>query len=136
LHIFFYQNILTISLYHIIKLNAIKIIKNIKCIIVSIFSEKNFFQNILLKIEFKIINKNLHQSKAGIGKRLKTQRFIEIKAQIISKNKIQLEKVSLIKFTIQIGQLIEFIASCLSVFVSGVKIFFAKSESAEKVKRT
>ncbi|MDR3150845.1 MAG: hypothetical protein LBU14_04550 [Candidatus Peribacteria bacterium] len=69
-------------------------------------------------------NKNLPQSRAGIGNKLKTQRLIEIIAQKITKNTIQAFIEELTKLTIQIGQFIEFIASCLSSGVFGLNIFF------------
>ena len=66
---------------------------------------------------------NLHQSSAGIGKRLNTQRLIEIIAQITTKNIIQPSKEWLMKSTIQMGQLTCSKASVLSFGVSGLNIF-------------
>ncbi len=54
--------------------------------------------------EFIIINTNLHQSKAGIGNKLNTHKFMLIIAQITSIKDIQYQIVLLIKSTIQIGQ--------------------------------
>jgi hypothetical protein len=98
-------------------------IKNVVCSIASVISDIAFFQNIFFIIEFVNISKNLHQSSAGIGKRLKTQRLIETIAQNITKNTNQASKELLMKSTIQIGQLTDSIASCLSSGVSGLKIF-------------
>jgi hypothetical protein len=72
--------------------------------IVSRFVAMKFFQKIFFQILFKTINKNLHQSRAGIGNKLKTHKFIEIIAQIITKNTNQAESVLEMKFTTQIGQ--------------------------------
>ena len=70
------------SLYAIIILNAIKKIKKVQWIILSVFSLIAFFQNIFWINQFIAISKNLHQSKAGIGNKLKTHKFILIIAQI------------------------------------------------------
>ena len=91
--------------------------------IVSRFVAIKFFQKIFFQILFKTINKNLHQSRAGIGNKLKTHKFIEIIAQIITKNTNQAESVLEMKFTTQIGQETLWIASCLSFWFSGVIIF-------------
>ena len=80
------------------------------------------------------MSKNLPPSRAGIGSRLKTQRLIDIIAHSIKINTIPLEIDFVIKSTIPIGQDICLIASCLSLGVSGVKIFPAKSESHLKVR--
>jgi hypothetical protein len=105
-------------------LSIINKIKNIKCIIDSPIGHTIFFQNNFPKVAFIKTNKNLPQSRAGIGNKLKTQRLIEIIAQKITKNTIQAFIEELTKLTIQIGQFIEFIASCLSSGVFGLNIFF------------
>jgi hypothetical protein len=114
------------SLYAIITLNAINKIKNKKCVIASPIGEIIFFQNNFSIIQFRKINKNLHQSRAGIGSKLKIQRFIEIIAQKTTRNIIQDLRDSLINPTIQIGQLTDFSASSLSSLFSGLNIFPAK----------
>jgi hypothetical protein len=70
-----------------------------------------------------IINTNLHQSRAGIGSKLNTHKFILIIAQIIRINTIQFEIDFVIKSITQIGHETCFIASCLSVGVAGATIF-------------
>jgi hypothetical protein len=95
--------ILSISLYAIKILNAIKNIKNRTCIIHSILSDIAFLPKIFFIIEFIVINKNLHQSKAGIGNKLNTHKFIEIIAHIIRMKIIQFEIDLVIKSTTQIG---------------------------------
>ncbi|MDF1682648.1 MAG: hypothetical protein P1U46_02745 [Patescibacteria group bacterium] len=65
---------------------------------------------------------------------MKTQRFIEIIAHIIIINTNQADRELLMKFTIQIGQLILSIASSLSLGVSGLKIFFINNQIHLKVK--
>jgi hypothetical protein len=80
-------------LYHINKLNAIKVIKNIICKKFSILSNFILFQNIFFKIVFIVNKKNLHQSRAGIGRRLKIHKLIEIIAVIIDKNTIHAHKL-------------------------------------------
>jgi hypothetical protein len=75
---------------------------------------------------FIIINTNLHQSRAGIGSKLNTPRFMLITAQIININIIQFEIDLVIKSTTPIGHETCFIASCLSVGVLGATIFFNK----------
>jgi hypothetical protein len=112
-----------ISLYAINKLNAIKNIKNHTCIIASVFSLIAFLQNIFFINQFTVIKRNLHPSRAGIGNKLNTHKFIEIIAQIINKNTIQASRELLIKSTIHIGQLTCAIASSLSFGVSGLNIF-------------
>ena len=104
--------------------------------IVSRFVAIKFFQKIFFQILFKTINKNLHQSRAGIGNKLKTHKFIEIIAQIITKNTNQAESVLEMKFTTQIGQETLWIASCLSFWFSGVIIFFSKIQIPLKVIKT
>ena len=104
--------------------------------IVSRFVAMKFFQKIFFQILFKTINKNLHQSRAGIGNKLKTHKFIEIIAQIITKNTNQAESVLEMKFTTQIGQETLWIASCLSFWFSGVIIFLSKIQIPLKVIKT
>ena len=104
--------------------------------IVSRFVAIKFFQKIFFQILFKTINKNLHQSRAGIGNKLKTHKFIEIIAQIITKNTNQAESVLEMKFTTQIGQETLWIASCLSFWFSGVIIFLSKIQIPLKVIKT
>jgi len=84
----------------------------------------NFLQNIAFTNQFIIIKKNLHQSRAGIGNKLKTQRFILITAVIISKNIIHSHIDLLMKSTIHIGQLIDCIAVSLSFSSFGANILF------------
>ena len=72
------------------------------------------------------MNKNLHQSSAGIGNKLNTHKFIEIIAHIITININQALSESFIKSTIHIGQLRDSIASFLSTGVSGLNIFLTK----------
>ncbi|MDR1987816.1 MAG: hypothetical protein LBQ24_03510 [Candidatus Peribacteria bacterium] len=98
-------------------------IKNVVCSIASVISDIIFFQNIFSIIEFVSINKNLHQSSAGIGKRLNTHKLIDIIAQNIIRNINQACRELLIKSTIQIGQLTDSNASFLSSGVSGLNIF-------------
>jgi hypothetical protein len=114
------------SLYAIIILNAINKIKNKKCIIASLVAQIILFQNNFSIIQLTRINKNLHPSRAGIGSKLKTQRFTDIIAQKITRNIIQDLRDSLIRFTIQIGQLTNFNASSLSSLFFGLNIFFTK----------
>jgi hypothetical protein len=83
---------------------------------------------------FITMNTNLHQSRAGIGKRLKTQRLIEIMAQIIRRKIIHPFIELVIKSTIHIGPLTCESASCLSVGVSGVNIFFTRIPSHLRVR--
>ena len=104
--------------------------------IVSRFVAIKFFQKIFFQILFKTINKNLHQSRAGIGNKLKTHKFIEIIAQIITKNTNQAESVLEMKFTTQIGQETLWIASCLSFWFYGVIIFLSKIQIPLKVIKT
>ena len=104
--------------------------------IVSRFVAIKFFQKIFFQILFKTINKNLHQSRAGIGNKLKTHKFIEMIAQIITKNTNQAESVFEMKFTTQIGQETLWIASCLSFWFSGVIIFLSKIQIPLKVIKT
>ena len=71
-----------------------------------------------------VINKNLHQSRAGIGNKLKTQRLIEIIAHNIITILIQcVSNTLVIKSTIQIGHFILSKACDLSFGVSGKIIF-------------
>jgi len=86
-----------VSLYHIKILSAINIIKNKKCMIFSVLELIIFFQNNFISNQFIVIKTNLHQSKAGIGSKLKTQRFIDIIAVIISKNEKPFIRELLIK---------------------------------------
>ena len=104
--------------------------------IVSRFVAIKFFQKIFFQILFKTINKNLHQSRAGIGNKLKTHKFIEIIAQIITKNTNQAESVLEMKFTTQIGQETLWIASCLSYWFYGVIIYLSKIQIPLKVIKT
>jgi len=67
-------------------------------------SEIAFLPNIFLIIELIVMNKNLHQSKAGIGSKLKTHKFIDIIAQTIKIKIIPFQIDFVIKSTIQIGQ--------------------------------
>jgi hypothetical protein len=53
-----------------------------------------------------VININLQPSKAGIGSKLKTHKFILIIAAIINKNFTHADNELVMKSTIQIGQLI------------------------------
>ena len=92
-----------------------------------------FFHKISFVIEFIIIIKNLHQSKAGIGNKLNIHKLIEMIAQIININIIHSEIEDEIKSTIQIGQLTCCKASSLSLGVSGTKIFQRSSFSHLKV---
>jgi hypothetical protein len=55
--------------------------------------------------QFIVINRNLQPSKAGIGNKLKTHKFIDIIAHITTKNNIHHSRELLIKSTIHIGQL-------------------------------
>jgi hypothetical protein len=112
------------SLYHIIKLKAIKMIKNTKWRIPSVVPFMNFFPKTFSIVEFIKINRNLHQSRAGIGSKLNTHKLIEIIAQNMAKNIIQALRELVIKSTIPIGQLTACIASCLSFGVWGLNIFF------------
>jgi len=75
---------------------------------------------------FTVRSKNLHQSKAGIGNKLNTQRLIEIIADKINKNIIPALKEFATKSTIQIGHFIFLTASSLSVSVFGLNIFCHK----------
>ncbi|MBT3726184.1 hypothetical protein HOG21_00320 [bacterium] len=124
--IFYLKIIFIISLYAIIILNAIKKIKNRKWIIHSVFSLIAFLQNIFSIKPFIVIKINLHQSRAGIGNRLKTHRLIDIIAQSIIMNVIQASIELLIKSTTHIGPLTCFMASCLSLGVSGLNIFLIR----------
>jgi hypothetical protein len=98
--------IFNISLYQIIRLNHISIIKKNICIKFSKLSLTAFFQSILENSELIEINKNLHQSRAGIGNRLNTQRLIEIIAHIITINITQDFSELATKSTIHIGPFI------------------------------
>jgi len=100
----------------------------------SIFSFITFFQVIAFIKPLIVMKINLHQSNAGIGSKLKTHKFILIIAQIIDIKIIHSHIVFVIRSTIQIGQLIDFIASVLSVFVFGKIIFLDNNQSASKVK--
>ena len=101
-------------------------IKNQICIIHSVFSLIAFLQNIFLINQFTVINKNLHQSRAGIGSRLNTHKLIDIIAQITSKNINHASIELVIKSTIHIGHFTCSNASCLSTGVSGLNIFLTK----------
>jgi hypothetical protein len=94
------------------------------CINHSTFSLIAFFQKMAFISQFVFIRKNLHQSRAGIGNKLKTHKFILKIAQIINKNTIHSHTDLLIKSTIQIGQLICAIASSLCFGFSGAKMLF------------
>jgi hypothetical protein len=85
-----------------------------------------FFQNNFSMMPLTKININLHPSSAGIGKRLKTHKFILIIAAMMNINFIPAESEFVIKSTIPIGPLTCSIASCLSIGVSGTTIFFTK----------
>jgi len=102
---------------------------------VSIFQLIVFFQNKVFVIKLININKNLHQSRAGIGRRLKIQRFIEIIAQIINIKIIHSEIDAVIKLTIHIGQLTWEIASSLCSGLSGINIFQTRSFNHLKVNK-
>jgi len=81
------------------------------------------------------INKNLHQSRAGIGRRLNTQRLIEIIAQIITIKTIPALSEFATKSTIPIGHFMFCTASILSSGVSGFTSFFTNIQIALKVSR-
>jgi hypothetical protein len=98
--------IFNISLYQIIRLSHISIIKKNICIRFSKLSLTAFFQNIFENSELIEISKNLHQSRAGIGNKLKTQRFIDIIAHIIIINITQDFNEFATKSTIHIGPFI------------------------------
>ncbi|MDR0771957.1 MAG: hypothetical protein LBF15_02685 [Candidatus Peribacteria bacterium] len=74
----------------------------------------NFLPKTFSIVEFIKMNKNLHQSRAGIGSKLNTHKLMEIIAQNIAKNIIQALRELVMKSTIPIGQLTDCIASCLS----------------------
>jgi hypothetical protein len=95
--------ILFTSLYAIKTLIAIKNIKKVACMIHSIFSFIAFFQKIFCIKPLITIKINLHQSKAGIGNRLKTHKFILMIAQIIKIKITQFVTDFVIKSTTQIG---------------------------------
>ncbi|MDP2396199.1 MAG: hypothetical protein Q8S84_05770 [bacterium] len=78
---------------------------------------------------------NLHQSNAGIGNRLKTQRFIDIIAHNINRKVIHADRELLTKSTIQIGQLTSEIASVLSSAVLGLNIFLIRIHNHLNVNR-
>jgi hypothetical protein len=98
-------------------LKNIKIAKNHTCIIHSNHSLIAFFQNIFKINPFIIININLPQSRAGIGNKLNTPKFMLIIAQIIKIKTIPFQIDFIIKSTTQIGHETCLIASCLSVGV-------------------
>ncbi len=87
----------------------------------------SFFQNIFFIVPFIVINTNRPPSRAGIGRRLNTHRFIDIIAAIIIINLIHPHSEPLIKSTIPIGPLTCSTASLRSTGVSG-NISFLKSE--------
>ena len=122
--------ILFTSLYHINILSIIKKTKKHIWIVHSTLQFIAFFQNNFNIVEFITININLHQSKAGIGKRLKTHKFILIIAHIIIKNTTQAFREFDIKSTIHIGPAKLSIASCLSLGFSGLNIFFISIPNA------
>jgi len=85
-----------------------------------------FLQNIFSIIPFRVIKINLHPSRAGIGKRLKTHKLILIIAHKISIKINHADIEFVIKSTIHIGQLTCSIASDRSVGVLGLNIFLIK----------
>jgi hypothetical protein len=71
-------------------------------------------QNSFLMNQLIVININLPPSRAGIGSKLNTHKFILITAAMINKNLIPADREFVIKSTIPIGQLTCCIASVLS----------------------
>jgi ABC-type uncharacterized transport system involved in gliding motility auxiliary subunit len=82
-----------------------------------------------------VINKNLHQSKAGIGNKLNTHKFILIIAIKIIIKTAHCDRVFDTRLTTHIGQLTLFKASCLSSSFSGLTNFLTKLHSASKVNK-
>jgi hypothetical protein len=80
-------------------------------------------------IQFIVININLQPSRAGIGSKLNTHKFIEIIAHITNKNTKPASKELLIKSTIHTGQRTSDIASALSSGVSGLTIFLTRTHN-------
>ena len=78
---------------------------------------------------------NLPQSRAGIGSKLNTHKFILITAVIINKNFTHADKEFVIKSTIPIGPLTCLIASVLSWGVAGLNIFFTNIQIHLNVRR-
>jgi hypothetical protein len=70
-----------------------------------------------------LIKRNLHQSSAGIGSKLNTQRFIDIIAAMIKINATHASRELATRWTIQIGHFILDTASVLSSGVLGENIF-------------
>jgi hypothetical protein len=84
---------------------------------------------------FTTIKTNLPPSRAGIGRRLKTHKLIDMIAQIMRRKITHPPSALVIKSTIQIGPLTCEIASCLSVGVSGLSIFHKRVQSHLNVRR-
>jgi len=99
----------------------------------SIFPEISFFPNKISKILRIQRRSNLHPSSAGIGRRLKTQRFTDMIAHRIKRSIIPPARESVIRLTIPIGPETFSIASLRSSGVSGKNTFFHKSFNPLKV---
>jgi hypothetical protein len=69
------------------------------------FSLTAFFPKIFFTMLFITISTNLQPSSAGIGRRLKTQRLIDIMAHKIRRNTNPLSRDFVTKSTTPIGQL-------------------------------
>jgi len=97
------------------------------------FHEREVLPN-TLSIKLRIQRRSiLHQSSAGIGRRLNTPRFTEISAESIMSNVIPELRAPVITETIPIGPATESSACSLSLGVSGAKIFFHSKPSHERV---
>lgn len=104
-------------------------------ILVSIFVFTFDFHVIFLINVFIVKNKNLHQSSAGIGRRLNTHKLIEIRAPIIIIMVIHWSNKRTTTSIIPIGHFIFFTAWVLSSGVFGLMIFCINIQSHFNVRR-
>lgn len=104
-------------------LSAINTIKKNIWILFSTLYDIHFFPSTLKTSALYTIKINLHPSRAGIGRRLKTQRLIDIIAVRMIRNITPAPRLEVIKSTIPIGPAKLSTASSLSTGVSGKNIF-------------
>jgi len=135
LSINYFEKSLKISRYATTIDNHISMKYQTICIIVSVLSSIAFFQKNNITMLFINIMKNLHQSNAGRGKRLKIARLrLNIAAIIINKINFALKFIKSINSVPKdIGHQILEIASFLSVLVFGVTIFDTITLSHSKI---
>lgn len=122
-----------ISLYAIRTESAINRRKNTIWTKFSIFHDREVFQNrVSINVRIHKSN-NLPQSSAGIGRRLKTHKFIDIIAQSTMRSINPHSNDCVITLTIQIGPATCSIAPVLSSGVSGKNICKISIFSPENV---